>query len=138
MIRVKRVYDPAATSDGARFLVERLWPRGVKKEALAARAWLRDIAPSTALRKWFAHETSKWPEFQRRYRRELATRQEICRPLVDVARAGDLTLLYSARDAEHNSAVVLKAYLEEIVARAKHPGARPQKSRRNLSAAKKR
>lgn len=130
MIRVKRVYEPAAPTDGARFLVERLWPRGVKKDALAAKAWLRDVAPSTALRKWFAHDAAKWPEFQLRYRSELAERPDVCRPLIDAASAGDLTLLYSARDREHNSAIVLKAYLEEIVLRGKRSRA-PRKSRRN-------
>lgn len=137
MIHVKRVYEPASPSDGARFLVERLWPRGVKKDALAAQAWLREVAPSTALRKWFAHEAAKWPEFQRRYRSELAARAEFCRPLVDAARSGDLTLLYSARDSTHNSAIVLKAHLEEIVAGGKRRGRTPRKSRRNFSTAKK-
>lgn len=113
MIRVKRVYEPASPADGARYLIERLWPRGMKKEALAMQGWLREIAPSAELRRWFAHDPAKWDEFQRRYRRELGARQEICRPLLDAARRGALTLLYSAHDREHNSAVVLKSYLEE-------------------------
>jgi uncharacterized protein YeaO (DUF488 family) len=117
MIRVKRVYEPASPSDGARFLVERLWPRGVKKNALSIDGWLREIAPSTELRKWFAHEPAKWPEFQRRYRSELTAHAEVSRPLLDAARRGDLTLLYSARDEQRNSAVVLKGYLEEHLAK---------------------
>lgn len=132
MIRIKRVYEPASPSDGARFLVERLWPRGVKKDALAAQAWLRDVAPSTELRKWFAHDPAKWPEFQRRYRSELKARPEVCRPLTDAARVGNLTLLYSARDGEHNSAVVLKAFLEENPARGKRSRS-PRKFRGNES-----
>lgn len=113
MIRIKRVYEPGSREDGARFLVERLWPRGMKKEALSLDGWLRDVAPSTALRQWFAHDPAKWEEFQRRYRRELAARRGNCKPLLDAARHGRVTLLYSARDNTHNSAVVLKAYLEE-------------------------
>ena len=128
MIRIKRVYEPASPSDGARFLVERLWPRGVKKNALTAEAWLRDVAPSTELRKWFAHDPAKWPAFQRRYWNELSARREACRPLIDAALTRDLTLLYSARDAEHNSAVVLKAFLEENVARDKRSRARRKRS----------
>ncbi len=112
MIRIKRVYESAAPADGARFLVERLWPRGIRKEALAMDGWLQDLAPSTALRQWFAHDPAKWEEFQRRYRLELSKRGEDCKPLLEAARHGRLTLLYSARDNEHNSAVVLKSYLE--------------------------
>lgn len=113
MIRIKRVYEPSSPSDGARFLVERLWPRGVKKNALSIDGWLRDVAPSTELRKWFAHDPAKWPEFQRRYRSELASHEEACLPLRDAASRGDVTLLYSAHDEQHNGALVLKAYLEE-------------------------
>jgi uncharacterized protein YeaO (DUF488 family) len=111
MIRVKRVYEPAAPDDGARFLVERLWPRGVKKEALPLDGWLRDVAPSTALRQWFGHDPSRWEEFQRRYAAELDTRPEAWRPLLEAARRGPVTLLYSARDQEHNNAVALQRYL---------------------------
>ncbi len=129
IIRLKRVYDPVAASDGARFLVERLWPRGMKKEALRlaspspSRAegrldgWLREVAPSTRLRQWFGHDPAKWNEFQRRYRRELDAHPEVTEPLVEAARHGPVTLLYSARDTEHNAAVALKTYLEEQRAR---------------------
>lgn len=113
MIQVKRVYDPYDQSDGSRFLVDRLWPRGVKKEALQLDGWLKDVAPSEALRRWFAHDPARWEEFQRRYRAELDARPEAWRPLVEAARRGTVTLLYSARNAERNNAVALKAYLEE-------------------------
>jgi uncharacterized protein YeaO (DUF488 family) len=115
MIRIKRVYETASPSDGARFLVERLWPRGMKKEALRMDGWLRDIAPSPELRQWYGHDPAKWPEFQRRYRRELASYRDACRQLLDIAGRGPLTLLYSARDAERNSALVLKDFLEKRV-----------------------
>jgi len=113
MIRIKRVYDPSAEEDGVRFLVERLWPRGMKKEALHMAAWCKDVAPSDKLRRWFGHDPAKWKEFQRRYRAELAVKNAGCQPLFDAARRGSITLLYSARDTQHNNAVVLKSYLEE-------------------------
>jgi uncharacterized protein YeaO (DUF488 family) len=113
MVKLKRAYEAAAAADGARYLVERLWPRGVKKSALRVDAWLKDVAPSTGLRQWFKHDPKKWPEFQRRYIRELNANAQALRPLVDAARRGDLTLVYSSHDAEHNNAVVLKEYLEE-------------------------
>jgi uncharacterized protein YeaO (DUF488 family) len=112
MIQTKRVYEPPAKTDGTRWLVERLWPRGVKKDALRMEAWLKDVAPSGALRKWFAHDPKKWPEFQRRYARELDADPEAWQLLLGAARKGDVTLLYSAHDTEHNNAVALKAYLE--------------------------
>ncbi len=112
-ISIKRVYDPESPSDGRRFLVERLWPRGIRKEALHAESWVKDVAPSTQLRKWYGHETSRWPEFQQRYRKELDANEEIWRPLLDAAQAGKVTLLYSAHDMEHNSAVVLRDFLVE-------------------------
>jgi uncharacterized protein YeaO (DUF488 family) len=113
MIRIKRVYDPSAKEDGARFLVERLWPRGMKKEALHMAAWCKDAAPSDELRRWFNHDPGKWKEFQRRYRAELSDNCAACQPLLDATEQGNITLLYSAHDTEHNSAVVLKSYLEE-------------------------
>jgi uncharacterized protein YeaO (DUF488 family) len=111
MLRTKRVYDREEEQDGARFLVERLWPRGVKKEALRLDGWLKDAAPSTALRQWFGHDPAKWNEFRRRYVAELAGASEALRPIRQAARRGNVTLLYSARDTEHNSAVVLKGFL---------------------------
>jgi len=112
MIQIKRVYEPAAKEDGARFLVERLWPRGMKKEALPMQAWCRDAAPSDDLRHWFSHDPAKWKEFQRRYRAELAGNLAACQPLLDAARQGNITLLYSAHDTKHNNAIALKSYLE--------------------------
>ena len=113
MIQIKRVYDPPAKEDGARFLVERLWPRGMRKEALHMDAWHQDIAPSDDLRRWFSHDPAKWKEFQRRYRAELAGNPAAWQPLLDAARQGNITLLYSAHDTKHNNAISLKSYLEE-------------------------
>jgi len=113
MIQTRRVYEPAAASDGQRFLVERLWPRGIRKEALSLTGWCKAAAPSHELRKWFNHDPAKWPEFQKRYRAELDRMPEAWWPLLEAARAGNLTLLFSARDTRHNNAVVLKTYLEE-------------------------
>jgi uncharacterized protein YeaO (DUF488 family) len=113
MIQTKRVYEPAARTDGQRLLVERLWPRGVKKAALFLTGWRQEVAPSHALRKWFNHDPAKWTEFQRRYRAELDGKPETWRPLLEAAGRGNLTLLFSARDGKRNNAVVLKAYLEE-------------------------
>ena len=112
MIRVKRVYEPPAAEDGRRFLVERLWPRGVRRDALLLDGWLREVAPSDGLRRWFGHDPAKWDEFRRRYAAELDERPESWRPLLEAARQGPITLLFSARDTEHNNAVALKAYLE--------------------------
>ncbi len=113
MIRLKRVYDLEGTSEGRRFLVERLWPRGIKKENLHMDAWLKDVAPSQALRQWFGHDPAKWEEFQRRYRAELESHPEAWRPILEAARQGEVTLLYSARDTEHNNAIVLKEFLQK-------------------------
>jgi uncharacterized protein YeaO (DUF488 family) len=115
MIIVKRVYDPPGPDDGARFLVERLWPRGVKKESLAMDGWLKDVAPGNDLRVWFGHDPAKWDEFRDRYFAELDARQEAVRPLLDAARQGKVTLLCSSRDQEHNNAVALKSYLENLL-----------------------
>ncbi|HKS76528.1 MAG TPA: DUF488 domain-containing protein [Terriglobales bacterium] len=113
MIQVKRAYEETSKNDGTRFLVERLWPRGVKKEDLKVEAWLKDVAPSTELREWFQHDPSKWAEFRRRYFKELAKRQDAWRPLVTRARRGRITLVYSAHDTEHNNAVALKEFVEQ-------------------------
>ena len=113
VIRIKRVYEPSAKEDGARFLVERLWPRGMKKDALHMDAWYKNLAPSGDLRRWFNHDPAKWKEFQRRYRAELADNHTACQPLLDAAKRGKITLLYSARDTEHNNAMALKSYLKE-------------------------
>jgi len=112
MIKVKRVYEEESPDDGARYFVERLWPRGIKKESLHMDGWLKDLTPSTELRQWFGHDPEKWPEFRRRYVAELDRAQASWAPLVEAARRGTVTLLYSARDTEHNNALVLKNYLE--------------------------
>jgi uncharacterized protein YeaO (DUF488 family) len=112
VIVVRRVYDEGEKS-GARYLVERLWPRGMRKEALALDGWLKDVAPSTELRQWFGHDPARWAEFRERYFAELDTHSDAWQPLVDDARKGNVTLLYSAKDTEHNSAVALKEYLQK-------------------------
>jgi uncharacterized protein YeaO (DUF488 family) len=111
MLALKRVYDEAAPEDGVRFLVERLWPRGIKKTDLRLDDWLKDVAPSTELRRWFAHDPKKWTEFQKRYFAELDRHPEACEPIRSAARHGRVTLIYSSHDAEHNNAVALKEYL---------------------------
>jgi uncharacterized protein YeaO (DUF488 family) len=112
MIALKRVYEPVDTEDGTRFLVERLWPRGVRKDALMLDAWLKDVAPSTELRRWFGHDPARWQEFCQRYAAELEARPDAWAPIVQADRSGTVTLLYSSHDTEHNNAVALKAYLE--------------------------
>lgn len=113
MITIKRAYEDAAASDGRRFLVERLWPRGVRKADLSIEAWLKDAAPSAELRKWYGHDPEKWPEFQARYRAELDANEDTWQPLLDAARADNVTLVYAARDTERNSAAVLRDVLKE-------------------------
>ena len=113
MIRIKRTYEPAAQADGQRILVERLWPRGMKKEALHADAWLKEVAPSTQLRQWFGHKVERWEEFRRRYQRELNANPEAWKPLLEASKRGTVTLLYSAHDVDHNGAIVLREYLTE-------------------------
>ena len=113
MIRTKRIYDRPVKGDGTRLLAERLWPRGIKKEYADLDGWLRDAAPSMGLRKWFSHDAAKWPEFQRRYHVELNQHPEAWRPVLDAARKGNVTLLFSSHDAKHNNVVALKTYLDE-------------------------
>lgn len=115
MIQVKRVYDPLDSHDGKRFLVERLWPRGMKKESLAMDAWLKDVAPSDELRRWFGHEPAKWIEFTHRYIAELEKTPAALAPLLEAAQQGPVTLLYSSHDQEHNSALVLMSYLKDRI-----------------------
>lgn len=111
MIRFERAYEAAAGTDGSRYLVERLWPRGVRKADLPLDGWLKAVAPSPALRRWFGHDPEKWPEFRRRYFAELGERAVALAPLRAAARKGRVTLVYSARDTEHNAAVALRDYL---------------------------
>jgi uncharacterized protein YeaO (DUF488 family) len=112
MIEVARAYDLAGKRRGGLFLVDRLWPRGVRKEALKLEAWPKAVSPSDKLRNWFKHDPAKWKEFQRRYFAELDKNPEAWQPLLRAAQDGDITLVFSARDTEHNNAVALKAYLE--------------------------
>jgi uncharacterized protein YeaO (DUF488 family) len=111
MIFIKRAYDTAEKNDGPRFLVDRLWPRGVRKERLRLTRWLRGVSPSNTLRAWFGHDPEKWDEFQRRYFAELDKNPKAWEALVGAAQKGDLTLVFGARDEEHNNAVALRSYL---------------------------
>ena len=111
MLKLKRAYDPAAKSDGQRILVDGLWPRGIPKTKLRVDAWVKEVAPSAPLRKWFSHDAAKWDEFRKRYARELDAHPEAWRPIRAAARKGKVTLIYGARDAEHNNAVALREYL---------------------------
>jgi uncharacterized protein YeaO (DUF488 family) len=111
MIRVKRVYEKPAANDGSRFLVDRLWPRGLKKKSLALDGWFKEVAPSDNLRNWFGHDAKKWKEFRRQYFAELCVKPENWQPIMERARRSDVTLLYSARDSKHNNAMALRDFL---------------------------
>jgi uncharacterized protein YeaO (DUF488 family) len=111
MIAIKRAYDDVEDSDGRRFLVDRLWPRGVRREALQIETWLNDVSPSPDLRKWYGHDVARWPEFRERYTAELEANPEGWQPLLEAARDGTVTLIYGARDTEHNSAAILRDVL---------------------------
>ena len=113
MITIKRIYDQPDPQDGRRGLVDRLWPRGLAKEKARVDDWLKEIAPSEELRKWFGHDPGKWEEFRRRYREELRAHGELLEQLRERAKKGRVTLLFAARDAEHNNAVVLQELLGE-------------------------
>lgn len=113
MINLHRAYDAKSPGRGPRFLVEQLWPRGIRKSDLPVDGWLKEVAPSTGLRQWFSHDPARWEEFRRRYFRELEANPGAWEPLVEAARQGDVTLVYSSRDTEHNNAVALKAFLED-------------------------
>lgn len=117
MIRVKRIYEPPASEDGLRILVDRVWPRGLKKERAKVDFWFKSIAPSTELRKWFAHDLKKWREFCNRYRQELQNKQREVDILRHKIKQGVVTLLFAARDLDHNNAIVLKSYLESSKSR---------------------
>lgn len=112
MINLKRAYDVADVTDGTRLLVERLWPRGVTKTSLKIKRWLKDVAPSTELRKWFSHDAAKWDEFRRRYFDELEANPDSWQPILQAARSGTVTLVYSSHDTEHNNAVALQEFLQ--------------------------
>ena len=110
-LRVKRIYDAVATEDGIRFLVDRLWPRGLKKEKAKVDLWLKEVAPTDGLRRWFGHDPKRWGEFQKRYIAELNAHPDAWKPILEARRISVVTLLYGARDTERNNAVVLRNYL---------------------------
>lgn len=128
MLQIKRAYDPPESSDGERFLVDRLWPRGVKKENLAIEGWLKEVAPSTELRHWYHHEPELWDEFCRRYFKELEANPAGWQPLLEATRRGKVTLVYSARHAEQNNAVALKEFLAKKL--GSKSGAKPRSPKR--------
>ena len=132
MITLKRAYEPASRTDGTRFLVERLWPRGVSKTKLRVDAWLKEVGPSTELRKWFRHDPQKWSEFRRRYFRELDSRSEAWQWITSAARRGRVTLVYSSHDTQHNNAVALQEYLRRKARRRASPrrAGAPDRARR--------
>ena len=113
MIKLKRAYEKPARDDGERILVERLWPRGLSKLQAKVDLWLKDVAPSAELRKWFGHDPDKWDEFRRLYQKELRGKDDLIKLLKRKAKAGTITLIYAARDEERNSALVLKRFLQE-------------------------
>jgi len=120
-IRLRRAYDAPEPDGGRRFLVDRLWPRGQRKEELRLDDWLKDVAPSTELRHWFGHDPARWTEFQQRYRAELAANPDALKPLLDAARTGTVTLVYAAKDEAHNDAVVLRDVLLEWLGQSPQP-----------------
>jgi uncharacterized protein YeaO (DUF488 family) len=113
MIKLKRAYEKPARDDGERILVERLWPRGLTKLQAKVDLWLKDVAPSTELRKWFGHDPDRWDEFRRRYQKELRGKEDLIKMLKRKAKAGAITLIYAARDEERNGALVLKKFLQK-------------------------
>lgn len=110
-VRIKRVYDPPSSGDGRRILVDRLWPRGVSREKARIDSWMKELAPSSELRTWFQHDPDKWPEFVKRYRAELKGKAALVSELRAAAAGGTMTLLFAAKDEEHNNAVVLRGIL---------------------------
>lgn len=127
-IRLKRVYEKPEPQDGTRFLVERLWPRGIRKADLPMEGWLKDAGPSGELRKWFSHDPDKWDQFRQRYFEELETRPEAWMPILKAAESGVVTLLYSSHDEVHNNAAALQSFLES---KQKHGGRAGKHSRRS-------
>ena len=112
MIKLKRVYAVRSPEDGLRVLVERLWPRGLTKQRAAVDLWLKDVAPSPELRKWFGHDPARWEQFQKRYQKELREKQDAVKHLTQMGKEGTITLVYAARDEEHNGALALKTFLQ--------------------------
>lgn len=112
-IKLKRVYENPSKDDGTRLLIDRLWPRGIKKENLKIDAWLKQVAPSTDLRKWYSHDLEKWPEFKKKYAAELKEHPEVLKPIKEALKKGTVTLLFSSKEVAHNHATFLKEYLEK-------------------------
>jgi uncharacterized protein YeaO (DUF488 family) len=127
MLQIKRAYEEPTSKDGQRILVDRLWPRGLTKARAAIDLWMKEVAPSPALRKWFAHDPAKWKQFQQRYFKELQEHPQAVDQLRKKARRGRVTLVHSARDEQHNGALALKAYLERGVQRTSKSRVEPQK-----------
>jgi uncharacterized protein YeaO (DUF488 family) len=113
MVKIKRIYDSASTDDGRRIYIDRLWPRGMKKGEAIFDEWLKEVSPSTDLRKWFAHDPDRWPEFKKRYAEELKEKKDLLRALRNQAQEQTITLLYSAKDRSRNNAAVMKEVLEK-------------------------
>ena len=133
MLKLKRAYDVVSKTDGRRFLVERLWPRGLSKLNLQIDAWAKEAGPSTDLRKWFGHDPARWLRFRSRYFRELDTRPEAWQPILSAARRGAVTLVYSSHDTEHNNAVALRQYVQAKIRRrvgGRSVGERPRRRSR--------
>ncbi len=126
MIKIKRVYEEAQAADGQRFLVDRLWPRGVKKDSLDIKAWIKDVAPSNELRKWYSHDPQRWDEFRERYFEELDSQPQSWQPLLEAARHGDVTLLYASRETQINNAAALREYLEQKLEQPLNPSPKAQ------------
>jgi uncharacterized protein YeaO (DUF488 family) len=112
MVKIKRVYDPPSHTDGRRLLVDRLWPRGLKKEGSRIDEWIKDVAPSTELRSWFSHDPGKWIEFKKRFFKELDRKKDLIDRIASAARKGTITLLYGSKEERYNNAVALKEYVE--------------------------
>jgi uncharacterized protein YeaO (DUF488 family) len=129
VITIKRVYDAVSSTDGTRLLIERLWPRAVKKTSLKIMSWIKDVAPSTELHQWFSHDPDKWHEFRRRYSAEFKANPGACRPIIESAQRGTVTLIYSSHDTEHNNAVALESFLKARLPRKKPKKARPARAR---------
>jgi uncharacterized protein YeaO (DUF488 family) len=127
MIQLKRVYEKPGPHDGIRFLIERLWPRGVRKADVHMDGWQKEAGPSTQLRKWFSHDPDKWMEFQQKYFAELKERPEAWEPILEAAKHGTVTLLYSSHDTEHNNAVALQRFIEAQLAHTSAAGATPRR-----------
>lgn len=130
MINIKRAYEKPTRDDGQRIFVERLWPRGLSKNHARFDLWLKDLAPSTELRQWFGHDPARWPEFKKRYWAELRQKKDAVHLLKEKSKHGSVTLVYGAKDQEHNSALALKEFLKRPLGRADQDARKPRRTRR--------